>query len=84
MSLFKTRNRQVFVQVSDYYAKTETAREKEEHVKDIVPHQFKLLEINTSQTSLQQSAFDSCYVRVFSSQSQLQLHLRVLISPLAR
>ena len=75
MSSFKIGNRQVFVQVSDYHTKTETAREKEQHVKEIVPHQFKLLEINTSQTNLQQSAFDSCYVRVFSSQSQLQLQL---------
>ena len=50
-------------------------REKEEHVKEIAQHQFKLLEINTSQTDLQQSAFDSCYERVFSSQSQLQLQL---------
>lgn len=73
MSSFKFGNRQVFVQVSDYHTKTETAREKEQYVKEIVPHQFKLLE--TSQTNLQQSAFDSCYVRVFSSQSQLQLQL---------
>lgn len=48
-------------------------REKEEHVKEIAQHQFKVLEINISQTDLQQSAFDSCYVRVLSSQSQLQL-----------
>lgn len=75
MSSLKIRNRQVFVQVSDYHTKTETAREKEQHVKDIAQHQFKLLEINTAQTNLQQSAFDSCYVRVFSSQSQLQLQL---------
>ena len=75
MSSFKIGNRQVFVLVSDYPTKTETAREKEQHVKEIVPDQFKLLEINTSQANLQQSAFDSCYVRVFSSQSQLQLQL---------